>query len=162
MSLLNYVLYVSLCLTCFRALRVSCPTCSRALRASCPTCSHALRASCSTCSRALRALVPYVPRDLRALVPYVPRVLRAIVLHVPHALLALEPPVLGSSLVSCLMGPHASRFMSPFSLRTLLYRTLRTPCPNIMLLSFYASRSYFSVYVLLVIFWRNLLKLKQI
>ena len=75
--------------------------------------------------------MPYVPRDLRALVPYVPRVLRAIVLHVPHALLALELHVLGSSLASCLMWPHASRFMSSFSLRTLLYRTLRTLCPNI-------------------------------
>ena len=92
--------------------------------------------------RALRAFVPYVScvsRVLRALVPHVSRAIRALVLHVPlalrvlvpHAICALVPHMLCATRASCSMWPHTSRFTSPFSLRTLLSRTLR---PNISML----------------------------
>ena len=113
MSLLNYVPYLLSCPTC------SCPTCSRVLRASCSTCCRASPASCTTCSRALRALMPQVPRTLRA---FVPTVLLYPTYLVPYVLLCLH--------ALCSMWPRALRFMSPFSLRTLLFRTLRTLCPN--------------------------------
>ena len=70
-------------------------------------------------------------RALRALVSYVLRVLRAPVLHIPRALRGLVPHMLCASRASWPMRPHASHFISPFSLRTLLSRTLSTLCPNI-------------------------------
>ena len=91
----------------------------------------ALRASCPKCSRALSALVPHVPRVLRALVTYVPLALRV---FLPYVSLVLRAPVFHVSRASPAfwpMWPCASRFMSPFSLRTLLFCILRTLCPNI-------------------------------
>ena len=126
------------------AVRALVPYVSCALRTSCPTCFLSLRVSlvphvlsCRTCSYAKCALVPHVSRALRALVPHM-----------------LCPPPTSSP-----MWPRASRFMSPFSLSTLLSRTLRTLCllyvliSLFVLLSFHASRSSFSLHLLLVIFW---------
>ena len=87
--------------------------------------SRALRA------RALRTIVLYIARVLRVLVPHVPRTLRAPVLHMPCALRGLVPHVLCASRTLCLIWPRALHFMSPFFLRTLLSRTLRTQSPNI-------------------------------
>ena len=90
-----------------RAPRASCSTCPLALHVSCLTCSRASCASYPMCSGSLCALcLPYS----RWLVPYVLRALRAPVFHVSRA-----------SHASCLA----------LSLRTLLFRTLRTLDPNI-------------------------------
>ena len=106
------------------------------------------------CSCTLRALLPYTPRVICTLLPHVPHVLRAPVLH-----------------VLCPLWPRGLRFSSPLFFRTLLfmysyltYPYLATLCSifTSCALDFHASRSYFSVYLLLVIFWGNLLKLKQI
>ena len=77
---------------------------------------------------ALRALVPYVPRVPRALLPYVSHALRALVPHVTRALRALVPHTLR---VPVFHVPQASRFKSSFSLRTLLFRTLRILYPSV-------------------------------
>ena len=144
-SLLNYVPYVLSCL------RVSCSMCPRALRAPCPTClvPHVLscptflvpyvpRASCPTCSCALRASCPMCSRALHAsystcLVPYVLMCFTCLVLHLPCA----------------------SRFMSPFSLCSLLFCTLRTLCSNITFcaLEFPWITLLFCCYLVLVIFF---------
>ena len=96
----------------------------------------------------LCALVPYVPRALRALLPCmshvicvlvshvpranVPHTLHVIVPHLPLSIRAFKSHVFRNSCVLCSIRPHVSRFMSPFSLRTLLSCTLRTLCPNII------------------------------
>ena len=84
---------------------------------------RAVRGSCPTCSRALRALVDYVSRVLHALVPHVPYVLSYLTCLVLYMLLCFTCLVL--------YMPSAQRFMSPFSLRTLLSRILSTLCPNV-------------------------------
>ena len=104
---------------------------SRALRA---LVSYAPRALRALVSRVLRTLVPYVPRALHALVPNVPHALRALVHYVPYVPRA---PRAWCHTCSCVsrasssMWACASCFMSPFSLRSLLFRTLRTLFPNI-------------------------------
>ena len=131
---------------------IMCPTCCRVLRASSFICSIASCASYSTWSRAIRALYP---RCLRA-----PRASRPICSHASNALcpMCLVPYVLSyhtclvsyvlacptylvSFVFSCLscyvlhvtraLCGLVPRYMSPFSLRTLLSRTLRTLCSNI-------------------------------
>ena len=81
--------------------------------------------------RALRALAPYLPRAPRASSPTCSRVHRALVPYVPLAPRTLCRTCSCVSRASSSMWPHALRFMCPFSLRTLLFRTLRTVCPNI-------------------------------
>ena len=106
------------------------------------------------CSCTLRALVPYTPRVICTLLPHVPHVLRAPVLHVSCSLCGL---------VACAFG--ALFFTVPYCLRTHTLRThtLRTLCSIFTSCALdFSSRSYFSVYLLLVIFWGDLLKLKQI
>ena len=108
--------------------------------------------SCTAC------LLPYVFLYLTCLVPYPPRALYALVPHVSCVLLVLVPTCLvchvsraidglvlhvscvlrapvfqlpRTTRASCSMWSRASRFMSPSSLCTLLFHTLRTLCPNI-------------------------------
>ena len=153
---------------CSRILHASCPTCFRALRVSCPAYSRASRASrvlCPTCSRTLRALVPFVPRVLRAFVPHVSRAMRALAPHLLHALRASVLYVPLASGFLCPKWPRASRFMSPFSLRTLLSLTLHTLCPNITFcaLEFQCiSLLIFCSFANCLFFSAHLLKLKQI
>ena len=97
----------------------------------CPTCSRVPRALLPYVSHALRALVPYVTRALRALVPYVlsyPKCPTCLMSHVPGALRALVPHTLR---VPVFHVSQASRFKSSFSLRTLLFRTLRILYPSV-------------------------------
>ena len=91
----------------------------------CPTCFRASSASCPTCSRTLRPLMPHIPCALRAHVFHVPRARCGLV---PCALWALFPfvPYRFVLYVLCFL-------ISPFSL-----------------LSFHASRSYFSVHLLII------------
>ena len=85
--------------------------CSRVLCVSCPTCSCVLRASCPTCSRASHTSCLRWFRTSHAL---------CFTCFVTYVASCLGP-----------MWPYASHFISPFSLRTLLSRTLSTLCPNI-------------------------------
>ena len=112
----------TLWLTCSRASRASCPT------ESCLTCVVPYVLSCTTC-----LVLHYVSRALYAFVPYVPLVLHVLVSHVPPTLRTLVPHVLCALRTWFLTWPCVSRFMSSFSLRTLLPRTLRTLCVNISL-----------------------------
>ena len=96
------------------------------------------------------ALLPYVPRALHALVQYVPCVLRALVPYVPRFIRALVPPVprvlraiASCAFCFCLLPCVLYDLISPF-----------------VLLSFHASRFYFSVYLLLVIFLGEFTKVK--
>ena len=120
--------------------------------------------------RNLCALVPHVPsgptssRTLRAIVPYVPRVLRALVHHVFSCLTCIVPFVLPCLVFHvlptlCSLRPRALWALFPYWLVPCVLYVLISP---FVLLSFYASRSCFSVCLLLVIWWGNLLNLKQI
>ena len=100
--------YVLSCLACFMPYVLSFPTCLVPYVLSCLTC-----------------LVPQGPLTMRALVPHMLRVLLAPVFHVPRASRASWP-----------MWLSVSRFKSPFSLRTLLFRTLLTLCSNITFSTF--------------------------
>ena len=91
-------------------------------------CSRASRASCLTCSCVLRALVP---RALGALVPYVLLCPTSLVPYMLSYLTCSSAYILCTSRNSCPIWSQDWRFMSPFSLRTLLSRTLRILCPNI-------------------------------
>ena len=103
---------------------------------------HAPRAPVYFVPRVLRVLVPYVSRSLRVVVPQVPRALRTLVptvlswptcltSHVTRALRAPGFHVSRASCAWCSIWPRALYFISPFFLRTLLFRTLCTLCPNI-------------------------------
>ena len=110
----------------------------RALRAlvpygfSCLTCLVSYVLSISACSRVLHAIVSHVPRAIRGIVPHVACALRAPVFHVPRAFFFFFF-FYNAKYIKCLVPywPRVSRFMSPFSLRILLFRTLRTLCPSI-------------------------------
>ena len=102
-----------------------CSRCSRALRVSC-LCALVPHVSC-----VLRVLVPYVLSCPTCLVRHVSRVIDGLVLHVPHVLRAPVFQLPRTTRASCSKWPRASRFMSPSSLCTLLFHTLRTLCPNI-------------------------------
>ena len=82
-----------------------------------------------------KTFAPHLPCDVRALVLTYSRALRAPVLHVPFAIGIFVPHVLCASRALCPMWPHASHFMRPFSLGTLLSCTLCALCSNI---TFYA------------------------
>ena len=133
------------------------PYVSRVLRTLVP---HVLHVSCVQ-----RALVPFVPRVLRAFVPHVLRAMRALV---PHLLHAVRDSVLYVPLASgflCPKWPRAPRFMSLFSLGTLLSLTLHTLCPNITFraLEFQCiSLLIFCSFANCLFFSAHLLKLKQI
>ena len=101
--MLNYVRYILSWLACLVLYVLSCLTCLVPYVLSCPTC-----------------LVPYVLSFPTCLVSYE--------LLWPTSLV---PHVLCASHASCPMWPRASRFMSLFSLHSLLSRTLRTLFPNI-------------------------------
>ena len=103
----------------------------RTLRAFVPYLPRALCAFMLYLPCALYALEPYVPRVLRLLVPHVPCVISALVPQLPRCLCALVFHVPRVSRISCPMWSRASLLMSPFSLRTLLFRTLRTLCLDI-------------------------------
>ena len=115
---------------------LSCSTCSHASRVSCRMCSLALRVSCSTCSRAHSASCPTCSRALGASCPTCSCVWRASYCTYP-----------------VLYVPRASRFLSPFFLLYVLILPF-------VLLSFHAPRSYFSVHLLLVIFFGKFIKVK--
>ena len=148
----------------------------------------ALHVSCSICTCTSLALVPYVPCVLHAfvpnaglalcvLVPYVPRVLRDLLSHVTRALRAVEPHVPRALCVIVLYVPLAIRalvlhfpcvlrplysmfsraFWALFPYASLVPHTLLNLCGNILLSSL-VSQSYFSVHLLLVIFWREFIK----
>ena len=115
---------------------LSCSTCSHASRVSCRMCSLALRVSWSTCSRAHSASCPTCSRALGASYPTCSCVWRASYCTYP-----------------VLYVPRASRFLSPFFLLYVLILPF-------VLLSFHAPRSYFSVHLLLVIFFGKFIKVK--
>ena len=74
-----------------------------------------------------------------------------ILIHVPH----VPRPLYG-------LMPRFLRILFP-QVRYCFVICIRcVPISPFVLLSFYASCSYFSIYLQLVIFWGNLLKLKQI
>ena len=100
---------------------------------SCLTCLVSYVLSISTCSRVLHAIVSHVPRAIRGIVPHVACALRAPVFHVPLAFFFFFLFFYNAKYVKCLVPywPRVSRFMSRFSLRILLFRTLRTLCPSI-------------------------------
>ena len=131
--LLNYLPYVlpfPMCLAWSCAPGGLAPHVPRALNALVPHVPHAL---CALVPRALRALLPTMllcPTCPTCLVFHIPRSLRAPVFH-----------------LSCtLMWPHALRFMSLF-LRTLLFRTLRTLCANIIFFCSWVYKNLFwSIY----------------
>ena len=114
-NLLHYVPYV-----------LSCPTGSRASRVSCPMCFRSLRALVSYMLSCPTFLVPYVVSYLMWLVPYVLLCFTCLVLFFFFF-------IYNAKYIKCLVPywPRVSRFMSPFSLRILLFRTLRTLCPSI-------------------------------
>ena len=145
---------VLLCLTFLIPYVLSSPACLVHYVLSCPTClvpyvSRALRAFVLYVSRLLRALVSYVPQILRALVPHVPRAICASVFHLPR-----------TSRASCPVWTLASPFMSTFSYVPYCFVTciLYALISPFVFLSFHASRSYFSVDLLLVIFLRKFTK----
>ena len=151
----------------------SCPTFSRtlcALRALFRYVPHVLRALVTCvllCPFCLVLLCPIclVPRALRALrlcalVPHLPRALHVPVLHEPHSLHALVLHMLCASRTCDLCGlmPRALFPYIPYCLIPCILYILLSP---FVLLSSHASRSYFCVYLLLVIFFGSLLKLEQ-
>ena len=114
----------------------------------------------------LRALVLHVPRLLRALVSYVPRAVRALVPHVPHALRPLVPYVPCAHVLlrfTCLVlhVPSSLRGLMPCTLWAIfpyvpycfIPCVLHVLISSFLLLSFHASRSHFSVHLLLHFFW---------
>ena len=125
--LLIYQLHVSIricymtCPTCSRALRVLVPHVSRVLCAfdlyvlSCPTCYRVPRSSCHTWYRTSCGLCPTCSCVSRA------------------SCFCFFFFFYNAKYIKCLVPywPRVSRFMSPFSLRILLFRTLRTLCPSI-------------------------------
>ena len=66
-SLLNYVPYVPMHLTCPKLLRAYVPSCLKLLRAYMPTCLTLLRAYLPTCLKLLRAYVLVVPTSFTCL-----------------------------------------------------------------------------------------------
>ena len=102
----------------------------RVLRASCCTCSHASRASCPTCSCAPRAWCHTCSRASLASRS------TCLVLQLPRALGGLVPRTFFPT------HPAVSYFAYSNS--------------SLVLLNFNASRSYFSVYLLIVIFFQGI------
>ena len=110
------------CPTCSRALRVLVPHVSRVLCAfdlyvlSCPTCYCVPRSSCHTWYRTSCGLCPTCSCVSRA-----------------SCFFFFFFFLYNAKYIKCLVPywPRVSRFMSPFSLRILLFRTLRTLCPSI-------------------------------
>ena len=86
-SLLNYVSFVSMCLTCLCALRAYVPSCVKLLRAYVPACLKLLRALIFHVPTCLRAFI-YIFSCLRAFVPQIISRLRALIFNV---LTCLQP-----------------------------------------------------------------------
>ena len=143
-----------------RALRALVPRVPHSLRSLKPYVPRALRALVSHLPSALRAFVLCVSRVLRAVVSYVPQILRALVPHVPRAICTSVFHLPRASRASCPVWTLASPFMSPFSYVPYCFVTciLYVLISPFVFLSFHASRSYFSVNLLLVIFLRKFTK----
>ena len=154
---LALVLYIPNALLALVLYALSCPTYYCASRVPCPAC-----------------LLPYVPSCLRCLVPNVPCAPRALVSYVLLCTTCLVPYVLSCPTYhTCShasrdfdpMWLRASRFMSLFSLRTLLSCTLLILCPNntFWTLEFPClTLLFFCLFATCDFLGGNLLKLKQI
>ena len=127
--LLIYQLHVSI-----RICYITCPTCSRALRVLVPHVSRVLCAfdlyvlSCPTCYRVPRSSCHTWYRTSCGLCPTCSCVSRASCFFFFFFFFFYN-----AKYNKCLVPywPRVSRFMSRFSLRILLFRTLRTLCPSI-------------------------------
>ena len=157
--LLIYQLHVSI-----RICYITCPTCSRALRVLVPHVSRVLCAfdlyvlSCPTCYRVPRSSCRTWYRTSCGLCPTCSCVSRASCFFFFFFFFIMR----NTSNASCPIGlvsralwalfPYVSYYFVPY----VLY-VLASP---FVLLSFHASRSYFSVHFLLVIFWKKFTKVK--
>ena len=150
--LLIYQLHVSIricyitCPTCSRALRVLVPHVSRVLCAfdlyvlSCPTCYRVPRSSCHTWYRTSCGLCPTCSCFFFFFI-YIMR-------NTSNA----SCPIGLMSRALWALFPYVSYYFVPCVLYVLV--------SPFVLLSFHASRSYFSVHFLLMIFWKKFTKVK--
>ena len=140
LCLICFVPYVSLILMRFVTQVLLCPTCIVTHVPSHPEWLVSCLLLCLTCFVFfLRALVSHVHQALRLLLPRMPC---AVIFPVNHVLCA--------SRALCFMYPHTLWvfFYVPF----LMLLTLSILCANITLCACYASRTYFTIHCLVVIF----------